>query len=154
MGNKSKYEELVIPHLKDITKWTEDLTDAEIAERLNISRRTFATYKKEHPELREAIEKGKKVLVEQLKDTLKKKAKGFYYEEVKTIKIHNPDADADQEWIERIEINRKYAQPDTGAAHLLLKNLDPNWRNDDRETMDIKKKQVELQKQKIEQDNW
>lgn len=154
MGNKSKYEELVIPRLKDITKWTEDLTDAEIAERLNISRRTFATYKKEHPELREAIEKGKKVLVQQLKDTLKKKAKGFYYEEVKTIKIHNPDADADQEWIERIEINRKYAQPDTGAAHLLLKNLDPNWRNDDRETMDIKKKQVELQKQKLEQDNW
>lgn len=154
MGNKSKYEELVIPRLKEITKWTEDLTDAQIAERLNISRRTFATYKKEHPELREAIEKGKKVLVEQLKDTLKKKAKGFYYEEVKTIKIHNPDADADQEWIERIEVNRKYAQPDTGAAHLLLKNLDPTWRNDDRETMDIKKKQVELQKQKLEQDNW
>lgn len=154
MGNKSKYEELVIPHLKDITKWTEDLTDAEIAERLNISRRTFATYKKEHPELREAIEKGKKVLVQQLKDTLKKKAKGFYYEEVKTVKIHNPDADADQEWIERIEVNRKYAQPDTGAAHLLLKNLDPTWHNDDRETMDIKKKQVELQKQKLEQDNW
>lgn len=154
MGNKSKYEELVIPRLKDITKWTEDLTDAQIAERLNISRRTFATYKKEHPELREAIEKGKKVLVQQLKDTLKKKAKGFYYEEVKTVKIHNPDADADQEWIERIEVNRKYAQPDTGAAHLLLKNLDPNWRNDDRETMDIKKKQVELQKQKLEQDNW
>jgi hypothetical protein len=154
MGNKSKYEELVKPQLKDITKWTEDLTDAEIAERLNISRRTFATYKKEHPELREAIEKGKKVLVQQLKDTLKKKAKGFYYEEVKTVKIHNPDADADQEWIERIEVNRKYAQPDTGAAHLLLKNLDPTWRNDDRETMDIKKKQVELQKQKLEQDNW
>lgn len=154
MGNKSKYEELVIPRLKEITKWTEDLTDAQIAERLNISRRTFATYKKEHPELREAIEKGKKVLVEQLKDTLKKKAKGFYYEEVKTVKIHNPDADADQEWIERIEVNRKYAQPDTGAAHLLLKNLDPTWRNDDRETMDIKKKQVELQKQKLEQDNW
>ena len=154
MGNKSKYEELVIPRLKDITKWTEDLTDAQIAERLNISRRTFATYKKEHPELREAIEKGKKVLVQQLKDTLKKKAKGFYYEEVKTVKIHNPDADADQEWIERIEVNRKYAQPDTGAAHLLLKNLDPNWRNDDRETMDIKKKQIELQKQKLDQDNW
>ena len=113
MGNKSKYEELVIPRLKEITKWTEDLTDAQIAERLNISRRTFATYKKEHPELREAIEKGKKVLVEQLKDTLKKKAKGFYYEEVKTVKIHNPDADADQEWMDRIEVNHKYAQPDT-----------------------------------------
>lgn len=154
MGNKSKYETFVKPFLKDISKWTEDLTDAEIAEKLKISRRSFATYKKEYPELAEALENGKKRLVQQLKDTLKKKAKGFYYEEVKTVKIHNPDADADQEWIEKIEVNRKYAQPDTGAAHLLLKNLDSNWRNDDKETMDIKKKQVELQKQKLEQDNW
>ena len=56
--------------------------------------------------------------------------------------------------IVKIEIYKKYAQPDTGAAHLLLKNLDPNWRNDDAETMKIKKKTVELQQQKLEQDNW
>ena len=56
--------------------------------------------------------------------------------------------------IAKVETYKKYAQPDTGAAHLLLKNLDPNWHNDDAETLDIKKKQVELQKQKLEQDNW
>lgn len=154
MGNKSKYETYVKPYLEDIKIWTESLTDREIAEKLKISPRTFATYKKDYPDLAQALEDGKKKLVRTLKETLKKKAKGFYYEEVKTIKIHNPDPDAESEWIERIEINRKYAQPDTGAAHLLLKNLDPNWRNDDRETMDIKKKQIELQKQKLEQDNW
>lgn len=154
MGNKSKYETYVKPYLEDIKIWTESLTDREIAEKLKISPRTFATYKKDYPDLAQALEDGKKKLVRTLKETLKKKAKGFYYEEVKTVKIHNPDPDAESEWIERIEINRKYAQPDTGAAHLLLKNLDPNWRNDDRETMDIKKKQIELQKQKLEQDNW
>ena len=154
MGNKSKYETYVKPYLNDIKIWTETLTDEQIAEKLKVSRRSFAKYKKEQPDLAQALEDGKKKLVIQLKDTLKKKAKGFYYEEVKTVKIHNPDPDADSEWIERIEINRKYAQPDTGAAHLLLKNLDPNWRNDDKETMDIKKKQVELQKQKLDQDNW
>lgn len=154
MGNKSKYETYVKPYLEDIKIWTESLTDREIAEKLKISPRTFATYKKDYPDLAQALEDGKKKLVRTLKETLKKKAKGFYYEEVKTVKIHNSDPDAESEWIERIEINRKYAQPDTGAAHLLLKNLDPNWRNDDRETMDIKKKQIELQKQKLEQDNW
>ncbi len=154
MGNKSKYETFVKPYLKDISKWTEDLTDAEIAQKLNISARSFATYKKQYPDLKEALADGKKRLVQELKETLKRKAKGYYYEEVKTVKIHNPDADAEPEWIERIEINRKYAQPDTGAAHLLLKKLDPNWRNDDAETMKIKKKQVELQQQKLEQDNW
>lgn len=151
---KSKYDSHVKPHLDKITKWTEDLTDEQIAARLKISRKSFIEYKKQHPELVEALEKGKKRLVVELKDTLKKKAKGFYYEEVKTVKIHNPDTDAEQDWIEKIEINRKYAQPDTGAAHLLLKNLDPTWRNDDAETMKLKKQQVEIQKQKLEQDNW
>lgn len=151
---KSKYDSHVKPHLEKITKWTEDLTDEQIAARLKISRKSFIEYKKQHPELVEALEKGKKRLVVELKDTLKKKAKGFYYEEVKTVKIHNPDSEAETEWIEKIEINRKYAQPDTGAAHLLLKNLDPTWRNDDAETMSLKRKQVELQKQKLEQDNW
>lgn len=151
---KSKYDSHVKPHLDKITKWTEDLTDEQIAARLKISRKSFIEYKKQHPELVEALEKGKKRLVVELKDTLKKKAKGFYYEEVKTVKIHNPDSEAETEWIEKIEINRKYAQPDTGAAHLLLKNLDPTWRNDDAETMSLKRKQVELQKQKLEQDNW
>lgn len=151
---KSKYDSHVKPHLEKITKWTEDLTDEQIAARLKISRKSFIEYKKQHPELVEALEKGKKRLVVELKDTLKKKAKGFYYEEVKTVKIHNPDSDAEPEWVEKIEINRKYAQPDTGAAHLLLKNLDPTWRNDDAETMKLKKQQVEIQKQKLEQDNW
>lgn len=151
---KSKYDSHVKPHLDKITKWTEDLTDEQIAARLKISRKSFIEYKKQHPELVEALEKGKKRLVVELKDTLKKKAKGFYYEEVKTVKIHNPDSEAEQEWIEKIEVNRKYAQPDTGAAHLLLKNLDPTWRNDDAETMKLKKQQVEIQKQKLEQDNW
>lgn len=151
---KSKYDSHVKPHLDKITKWTEDLTDEQIAARLKISRKSFIEYKKQHPELVEALEKGKKRLVVELKETLKKKAKGFYYEEVKTVKIHNPDSDAEPEWIEKVEINRKYAQPDTGAAHLLLKNLDPTWRNDDAETMKLKKQQVEIQKQKLEQDNW
>lgn len=151
---KSKYDSHVKPHLEKITKWTEDLTDEQIAARLKISRKSFIEYKKQHPELVEALEKGKKRLVVELKDTLKKKAKGFYYEEVKTVKIHNPDSEAEQEWIEKIEVNRKYAQPDTGAAHLLLKNLDPEWRNDDAETMKLKRKTVELQQQKLEQDNW
>ena len=151
---KSKYETKVKPFLKDIETWTESLTDSQIAEKLGISRKSFSTYKKQYPDLAQALENGKKKLIKVLKDTLKKKAKGFYYEETKIIKIHNPDPEAETEWIEKIEINRKYAQPDTGAAHLLLKNLDPEWRNDDKETMDIKKKQIELQKQKLEQDNW
>lgn len=151
MGRKSKYETHVKPYLNDIKIWTETLTDADIAYNLKISVRAFANYKKEYPELAQVLEDGKRKLVRDLKDSLKKKAKGFYYEEVKTIKTRDPDSG---EWVERIETYRKYAQPDTGAIHLLLKNLDDNWRNDDRETMNLKKKQVELTEKKIEQSEW
>lgn len=49
---------------------------------------------------------------------------------------------------------KKYAPPDVGAAHLLLKNLDKNWRNDDAATMELKRKQVDLTQKKIEKDMW
>ena len=151
---KCKYDHFVKPYLEKIKEWAADYTDRQIADKLGIGETSFYRYKNKYPELEQALEDGKKNLVKQLKDTLKKKAKGFYYEETKIIKIHNPDEDAETEWIERIEVNRKYAQPDTGAAHLLLKNLDPEWRNDDKQTMDLKRKQVEIQQQKADQDNW
>ena len=151
---KCKYDHFVKPYLEKIKEWAADYTDRQIADKLGIGETSFYRYKNKYPELEKALEDGKKNLVKQLKDTLKKKAKGFYYEETKIIKIHNPDEDAETEWIERIEVNRKYAQPDTGAAHLLLKNLDPEWRNDDKQTMDLKRKQVEIQQQKADQDNW
>lgn len=53
-----------------------------------------------------------------------------------------------------IEEYERYSPPDTGAIHLLLKNLDPSWRNDDQATMNMKREKLELEKQKAEQDNW
>ena len=126
MGRKSKYERCVKPYLDDITKWTEEYNEGEIAAMLKIAPETFSRYKTLFPELAEAVNNGKNNLVKELKNTLKKKARGFHYEETKITKIHNPDDESDQEWIEKIEVNQKYAQPDTGAIHLLLKNLDFN----------------------------
>lgn len=153
MGRKSRYETHVKPFLGEISKWYEDLTEEEIAtKKLGVAVSTFEKYKKEHPELKQALLEGRQNLVIDLKASLKRKAKGFYYTETKTVKVHDFENDIDV--IAKVETYKKYAQPDTGAAHLLLKNLDPNWHNDDAETLEIKKKQVELQKQKLEQDNW
>ena len=48
----------------------------------------------------------------------------------------------------------KYAPPDTGAIHLLLKNLDDNWRNDDKPTMDLRREKLENDKKKAENADW
>lgn len=150
MGRKNKYETHVKPYLQQISEWYEELDERQIAsEKLGIAVSTFENYKKKYPELREALKKGKQNLIGELKTTLKKKAKGFYYEETKTsIREENGKS------VKVIEKYKKYAQPDTGAIHLLLKNLDESWRNDDKETMELKKKQLELAERKIEQNEW
>lgn len=150
MGRKSKYESHVLPHLSEIENWCQDYDERQIATGLlGISVSAFEKYKREHPELVDALKKGRQVLVSDLKASLKKKAKGFYYEETKTSIRQEGGKE-----VKIIEKYKKYAQPDTGAIHLLLKNYDSTWTNDDQTTIDLKREQLELAKQKAENDNW
>lgn len=150
MGRKSLYETRVKPYLQQISEWYLDLDEKQIAvDRLGIAVSTWENYKKKYPELRDALKKGRQNLVGELKTALRKKAKGFTYEETKTT-----IRDERGKKITVVEKFKKYAQPDTGAIHLLLKNLDPSWRNDDQATIDLKRQQLEIAQQKAEADNW
>lgn len=149
MGRKDRYESHVEPKLKEISKWITTLTEGQIARRLGVAPCTFQKYKNEHPELAKALIDGTEVLKEELKDTLKKKAKGFYYTETKTIIRKEGGKD-----IKTIEKYEKYALPDTGALHLLLKNIDPNWKNDDDRTYELKKRQIDIAEKKAEEAGW
>lgn len=148
MGRKNKYESNVKPYLKDIPIWYETMTEGQIAKRLGISVASFENYKIKYPELVECLRKGRQVLIDDLKDSLRKKAKGFYYTETRRTFIE--DKSGKPIGTIRVETTEKYAAPDTGAIHLLLKNLDEDWRNDDKTTMDLKRKKIELDEQKAE----
>ena len=148
MAQKGKYETHVKPRLKEIAEWYEFYTEGQIAKKLGITQRTFTSYKKNHAELQEALISGRDALITDLKKTMKQKAKGFTYTETKrTIR------EIDGKRTVLIEEYERYAQPDTGAIHLLLKNLDETWRNDDKATMDIKRGQLELAREK-EENKW
>ena len=150
MGRKNKYETHVRPHLEEIKQWICDFDEKEIAtKRLGIAVSTWEKYKKEHPELVDALKNGKQNLISELKESLKKKAKGYYYEETKTYIRKEGDKE-----IKTIEKYRKYAHPDTGAIHLLLKNLDDAWRNDDKQTMELKQRSVEVAEKKVKEEEW
>ena len=125
------------------------MTEEQIAKFFGVGKSSFERHKAEHPELRQALIDGRKTLVEQLKDSLKKKALGFEYTERKTVVRQIGESK-----VRIVEEYQRYSPPDTGAIHLLLKNLDESWRNDDRETMDLKKQKIELEKQKAEMENW
>lgn len=149
MGRKNRYETHVQPHLAEIQEWYGLLDEKQIAKKLGIATSTFENYKKEHPELLEVLKNGRVQLIEDLKTSLKKKAKGFTYEEQKTSIRQEGSKE-----IKIIEKYKRYSPPDTGAIHLLLKNLDETWRNDDQATIDLKKQKLELERQKAENDNW
>lgn len=146
-GRKDRYKEFVEPYLDKIPDWTVNMTEDEIAHKLGISRTTFTVYKQKHPELVAALHLGRTKLCQALKDTLRKKALGFTYTETKTTKRRVGGGKLEV----TVETFDRYAQPDTGAIHLLLKNFDPAWRNDDASTAELKKQQVEIAKQKAEQ---
>ena len=148
-GRKNKYETHVKPYLSKIPNWYLTKTEAQIAKKLGISQAAWTNYKKQYPELMECLQNSQEDLVDELKGILKKKAQGFYYTE-KTKTIFEEGGKKSK----KIEEKEKYAQPDTGAIHLLLKNFDPSWHNDDKQTMDLKREQNEIMKQKAEAAQW
>lgn len=151
MGRKNKYESNVKPFLDQIPTWYETMTEGQIAAKLGVSVASFENYKIKYPELVACLSRGKEILVDDLKDSLRKKARGFYYTETKRIYVEG--VNGERVGSVRVEQTEKYAAPDTGAIHLLLKNLDADWRNDDQATIDLKREKLELDKQKIEE-SW
>lgn len=145
VGRKNKYETHIKPYLKKIPKWYLTKTETQIANELGITIQSWIKYKNQYPELAECLKTSREDLVDELKGILKKKAQGFYYtEKTKTVIKEGNDKTT------KVEEKERYAQPDTGAIHLLLKNLDPEWHNDDKQTMDLKRKQTEIMQQKAD----
>ena len=145
MARLSKYELLVEPYLDKVSEMCLSMTEEQIAQTLNVSYSAFRKYKETYKELRAALKRGRRDLVYELKSSLIRKAKGFYYEETTTVY-------EDEEETKR-EVKRKYATPDVAAINLLLKNYDEKWRNDPAE-YELKKQALELQRQKLEADQW
>lgn len=146
MSRRNKYETNIKPHLEEIKGLVRVMNEADIASKFGVAISSWENYKKKYPEFQEVLLGGREILIEELRETMKMKARGYHYTETK-IKTRITE---DGEEVTYREEYRKYAQPDTGAIHLLLKNLDKSWRNDDQETMDLKREQLELKKKQAE----
>lgn len=125
-GRRSKYETHVLPHLDRIPKWRRDgLIEDTIAKKLGVAMSTFSVYKLKYPELMESLKKGREHLIEELEDSLYRRAMGTVLKEVRT----KYESGFQTEKI----IIEKEVPGDTGAAIFALKNLAPTkWRNVDK----------------------
>lgn len=145
-GRPSKYKSHVEPYLDDIRDMALTMTEEQIAKTLGVGYTAFREYKRQYSALNDALKKGRRELVKELRSTLIRRAKGFQYEEKKIIK----EGDEIVQEIHAI----KSALPDVAALNLLLKNYDrENWANDP-QTLELRKKELALRERQVEADEW
>lgn len=145
-GRPSKYKKHVEPYLDKIKQMALTMTEKQIAETLGVGYTAFREYKRQYPALNDALKKGRADLVMELRSTLIRRAKGFQYEEKKIIKEGG-------EVVREIHAI-KSALPDVAALNLLLKNYDrENWANDP-QTLELRKKELELRERQVEANEW
>lgn len=117
-GRPSKYFSNVEPKLLLIEAWCRDgLTEAQICANLDVNTTSWCEYKKQYPELLNALKNGKEVIDTMVENALLKAALGYEYEEVK-------------ESADGFERSTKVAHPNTTALIFWLKNRKPQqWRD-------------------------
>lgn len=150
LARPDNYTKRVKPHLHEIPEWSITMTNGQIAAKLGVSRSAWDDYINQHQELKEALKTGNELFVKELRNAMRKKAFGFSYTEKKTTQRKGSDGKM-QAVIETFE---RESLPDVVALHLLLKNNDPEWRNEDFETMELKKKQLDIAQQKADEQTW
>lgn len=124
---KGKYQEwLTHEGLTKLEGWARDgLTDEQIAYNVGIRRPTLYEWKKSHPDISDALKKGKEVVDREVESALLKRAKGFIAEDV-------TETTDDEGTITKTV--RREVPPDTTAAIFWLKNRKPDEWRDRKET--------------------
>ena len=133
-----KYREWLTPDgLKRIEQWArEGLTDEQIAGKIHISSSTFYKWLIDHPEISEAIKKGKAPVDIEVENALLKRALGYDYEEITTEESEYPTGKFDEDGRPIVRVMTKTKKvtkmvlPDVTAQIYWLNNRRPDrWRN-------------------------
>lgn len=151
-GRKNVYDSKIKPRFKDIERWLKGgATERQVAAALGVGYSTFNHYKatnKEFQELLKTIDRSE--IVCDLRSALLKKAMGFTYEEKKQYVTEDDNGNKKL----HTEIYIKQALPDVAAINLALKNYDKdNWANDPQQ-LELKRQELELRKQMMEEGQW
>lgn len=139
MARPSKYDEQVKPYLDDIRKWTAaGATVGEIADALGISDRTLRGYAKNISAVSSALSRGRKAVKINIQAAMYKKALGFSYEEKRQSIRNEPDKDGNPRKVMYTEVYTRYCPPSEAAAAMMLRNIDPKYRDTDEATAKLK----------------
>ncbi len=116
---KGKFQEWLTPDgLLQLQGWArEGLTDAQISKNLGINPATLYRWVEKHPEIGEAIKKGKAPVDFEVENALLKRALGYDYEETIT-EVYGDGK-------KHVKKVKRHVPPDVGAICFWLKNRKP-----------------------------
>ena len=141
MARPTKYEKEIKPFIDDIRKAVEaGATDKEIAKAFGVAESTLYKYKKEKPEFSAAFARGREKVVIEIKAALLKKALGYEYTEEKSVSKYDKDGAA----VVMVETYKKHQPASETAAAMLLRNYDPDYRDNDNAAARLKQQEQEL----------
>ncbi|MDK9712324.1 hypothetical protein [Acidaminobacter sp.] len=127
----------------------EGMLEKDIAKQLGVSVSTFEEHKKNHPELRDALKKGKEIVDYEVENSLYKKCVGHYVKEGKAFKCKEIYYDengnrCERETVQVVELDT-FIPPDTLAMAMWLNNRrSDKWRrNANKEKLDDEKLKME-----------
>lgn len=122
-GRPSKYHTHVEPKLLQVAAWARDgLTDADMCKNLDIGKDAFIDYKKQYPELTDALKRNKEVADIIIENELYEKAKGKVMV-LNKVKVLNDGTLIDYQ-------EETFIPGDTTAQIFWLKNRKPKeWRD-------------------------
>lgn len=129
-GRKSKATEwLTEEGLAQIEAWAAaGLTEKQIAGNMGVGETSLGRYKKEYPEIVEALKKGKAPADQAVENALYKRAVGYTYEETTYGKVKSPETG--EEELRPIKVVTKTVPPDPVSMIFWLKNRLPDrWRD-------------------------
>lgn len=151
MGRPSKYKEFVEPYLEDIRKWVAaGATMEEVADALGLNVKTISEHCKKYPDLKSAFTRGRVAVCCNIKAALLKKALGFEYEEKRQSITKGKDGKKKV----YTEIYTRYCPPSETAAAMMLRNIDPTYRDQDSAVVALRQQEAELRKKIAEADKW
>lgn len=142
-GRKSIYDTTIAPHLDEIREGVKaGATAKEIADALGIAESTLHKYKAEKAELAEAFARGRANIIIDVRAALLKKALGFSYQEEK--KVGRKDKSGEK--IVLVEQYERYCPPSETAAAMILRNYDPEWKDRDNASTELRQQELDLKK--------
>ena len=151
MANKDRYKQFVEPNLDKIAKMAETMTQREIADALHVGYSTFKTYIAKHKPLKDALNRAVPAKAKLGEGAILRLIEGYFYEETKV--IEELDKESGDMVITRRETFKKYMPPSVAAVNLFNKNYLPGWANDP-QALELRKRELELQERKIEEQSW